>query len=86
MTWTEFTTYDDGPLIAGRRRQRSRVLPLRGGPGLGFDYLRELADELAEANDVAWYQQGGQQGGQEPSAVRGPRSVALDVDDARRTS
>jgi pimeloyl-ACP methyl ester carboxylesterase len=53
---------------------------LHGGPGLGFDYLRDLADELAEENDVAWYQQRGQ----EPSAAEGPYTVAADVGDARR--
>ena len=81
VTWVEFTTHDDGPLIAGRRAGSGpRVLLLHGGPGLGFDYMSELADELADENDVAWYQQRGQ----EPSAVGGPHSVALDVDDARR--
>jgi pimeloyl-ACP methyl ester carboxylesterase len=80
-TWAEFATHDDGPLLAGRRAGSGpRVLLLHGGPGLGFDYLRDLADELAEENDVAWYQQRGQ----EPSAVGGPYSVALDVEDARR--
>jgi pimeloyl-ACP methyl ester carboxylesterase len=53
---------------------------LHGGPGLGFDYLRDLADELAEENDVAWYQQRGQ----EPSAAEGPYTVAADVADAGR--
>jgi pimeloyl-ACP methyl ester carboxylesterase len=81
MTWTEFTTHDDGPLIAGVRAGGGPpVLLLHGGPGLGFDYLRDLADELAEENDVAWYQQRGQ----EPSAVGVPCSVSLDVEDARR--
>ena len=81
MTWTDFTTRDDGPLIAGRRAGSGpRVLLLHGGPGLGFDYLRELADELAQENDVAWYQQRGLA----PSAPGGPYSVAADVDDARR--
>ena len=81
MEWTEFTTHDDGPLIAGRRAGSGPpVLLLHGGPGLGFDYLRELADELAEENDVAWYQQRGQ----EPSAVGGPYTVAADVEDAGR--
>ena len=81
MEWTEFTTHDDGPLIAGRRAGSGPpVLLLHGGPGLGFDYLRDLADELAEENDVAWYQQRGQ----EPSAVGGPYTVAADVEDARR--
>ena len=81
MSWVEFTTNDDGPLIAGRRAgDGPQVLLLHGGPGLGFDYLRGLADELAQENDVAWYQQRGQ----EPSAAEGPYSVAADVGDARR--
>jgi pimeloyl-ACP methyl ester carboxylesterase len=81
VAWTEFTTGDDGPLIGGRRAGSGPpVLLLHGGPGLGFDYLRDLADELAEENDVAWYQQRGQ----EPSAAEGPYTVAADVQDARR--
>jgi pimeloyl-ACP methyl ester carboxylesterase len=81
VAWTEFTTHDDGPLIAGRRAGSGPpVLLLHGGPGLGFDYLRDLADELAEENDVVWYQQRGL----EPSAVEGPYTVAMDVGDARR--
>jgi pimeloyl-ACP methyl ester carboxylesterase len=81
MRWTEFTTRDDGPLIAGLRAGSGPpVLLLHGGPGLGFDYLRDLADELAEANDVAWYQQRGL----EPSATEGPFTVPADVGDARR--
>jgi pimeloyl-ACP methyl ester carboxylesterase len=55
VVWTEFTTHDDGPLIAGLRAGSGPpVLLLHGGPGLGFDYLRDLADELARENDVAW--------------------------------
>ena len=81
MAWAEFTTHDDGPLIAGRRAGGGPpVLLLHGGPGLGFDYLRDLADELAQENDVAWYQQRGL----EPSAAEGPYTVAADVGDARR--
>ena len=81
MTWTDFTTHDDGPLIVGRRAGSGPpVLLLHGGPGLGFDYLRDLADELAHENDVVWYQQRGQA----PSAPEGPYTVAADVDDARR--
>jgi len=53
---------------------------LHGGPGLGFDYLRDLAEELADENDVAWYEQRGQA----PSALEGPYTVATDVEDARR--
>jgi pimeloyl-ACP methyl ester carboxylesterase len=81
VAWADFTTHDDGPMIAGRRAGSGPpVLLLHGGPGLGFDYLRGLAEELADENDVAWYQQRGQ----EPSAVGGPYTVALDVEDARR--
>jgi pimeloyl-ACP methyl ester carboxylesterase len=81
VPWTEFSAHDDGPLIGGRRRGTGPpVLLLHGGPGLGFDYLRDLADELAEENDVAWYQQRGQA----PSAAEGPYTVAADVGDARR--
>ena len=81
MAWTEFTTHDDGTLIAGRRSGSGPpVLLLHGGPGLGFDYLRDLADELAQENDVAWYQQRGQ----EPSAAERPYTVGTDVEDARR--
>jgi pimeloyl-ACP methyl ester carboxylesterase len=81
VEWIEFTTRDDGPLIAGRRAGSGPpVLLLHGGPGLGFDYLRDLAEELAHENDVAWYQQRGQ----EPSAAEGPYTVAADVGDARR--
>ena len=79
--WTEFATNDDGPLIAGLRAGSGPpVLLLHGGPGMGFDYLRDLADELAQENAVAWYQQRGLA----PSAAAGPYSVANDVDDARR--
>ncbi len=81
VRWTEFTTRGDGPLIAGLHAGNGPpVLLLHGGPGLGFDYLRDLADELARENDVAWYQQRGL----EPSATEGPYSVALDVADAGR--
>ncbi len=81
MEWAEFTTRDAEALIAGLRAGNGPpVLLLHGGPGLGFDYLRDLAEELAEENDVAWYQQRGQA----PSAVDGPHTVATDVDDAGR--
>ena len=81
MTWAAFTT-DDGAAALGGRRAGSGppVLLLHGGPGLGFDYLRGLAEELAEENDVAWYQQRGQ----DPSPADGPFTVAADVEDARR--
>ena len=79
--WAEFTTRDDRPLIAGLRAGSGPpVLLLHGGPGLGFDYLRDLADELAQENDVARYQQRGLA----PSASEGPFTVATEVGDARR--
>jgi pimeloyl-ACP methyl ester carboxylesterase len=81
VEWTEFTTRDGEALIAGLRAGSGPpVLLLHGGPGLGFDYLVDLAEELAEENDVVWYQQRGQA----PSVVEGPYTVATDVDDARR--
>jgi pimeloyl-ACP methyl ester carboxylesterase len=81
VVWAPFTTRDGGPLIAGRRAGSGPpVVLLHGGPGVGFDYLRELAEELAPENEVAWYQQRGL----EPSAAEGPYSVAADVGDARR--
>src|SRR5256885_8180752 len=81
MMWAEFTTRAVGPLIAGLRAGSGPpVLLLHGGPGLGFDYLRDLADELAEENDVARYQQRGLA----PSASEGPFTVATEVGDARR--
>jgi pimeloyl-ACP methyl ester carboxylesterase len=81
VEWAEFTTRDGEALIAGLRAGNGpSVLLLHGGPGLGFDYLRDLAEELAGENDVAWYQQRGQA----PSAVEGPYTVATDVEDARR--
>ena len=43
MTWTEFTTTDDGPLIAGLRAGSGPpVLLLHGGPGVGFETCADL--------------------------------------------
>ena len=44
MSWAEFTTRDAEALIAGLRAGNGPpVLLLHGGPGLGFDYLRDLS-------------------------------------------
>jgi pimeloyl-ACP methyl ester carboxylesterase len=81
VRWSSFATHDDGPVIGGRRAGTGPpVLLLHGGPGLGFDYLQDLADELAQENDVAWYQQRGLA----PSATEGPFTVGADAADARR--
>jgi pimeloyl-ACP methyl ester carboxylesterase len=53
------------------------VLLLHGGPGLGYDYLDELAAELVDGYRVAWYQQRGL----DPSTARGPYDVAVQAAD-----
>src|SRR4029434_11221261 len=79
--WTECTTDDAAPRLAGLRAGSGPpVLLLHGGPGLGFDYLRDLADELAQVSSVGWYQQRGLAS----SAAEGPFTVGLDVADAGR--
>lgn len=54
------------------------ALLLHGGPGLSFEYLDELGDELAPEFHVAAYQQRGL----EPSTLSGPFTIAQAVDDA----
>lgn len=54
------------------------VLLLHGGPGLSFEYLDELGDELATDFRLAAYQQRGL----EPSTLNGPFTIAQAVDDA----
>ena len=81
VEWDAFATSRQSPSVGGLRAGSGPpVLLLHGGPGIGFDYLRELADELATENDVAWYQQRGL----EPSPADGPFTVAADVADAAR--
>lgn len=55
-----------------------RTLLLHGGPGLSFEYLDDLGDELATDFRVAAYQQRGLA----PSTLQGPFTVAQAVDDA----
>ena len=47
------------------------VLLLHGGPGLSFEYLDELGDELATDFRLAAYQQRGL----EPSTLNGPFTI-----------
>ena len=54
------------------------VLLLHGGPGLSFEYLDQLGEELVPDFRVAAYQQRGL----EPSTVSGPFTIAQAVDDA----
>jgi len=54
------------------------VLLLHGGPGLSFEYIDELGDELATGFHVAAYQQRGL----EPSTLNGPFTIAQAVDDS----
>ncbi|MGH9017503.1 MAG: alpha/beta fold hydrolase [Acidimicrobiales bacterium] len=55
-----------------------RVLALHGGPGLSFDYLDAMVDELRTGYVVASYKQRGLA----PSTTEGPFSVAREVADA----
>ncbi len=54
------------------------ALLLHGGPGLSFEYLDGLGDELSPDFRVAAYQQRGL----EPSTLSGPFTIAQAVDDA----
>ena len=54
------------------------VLLLHGGPGLSFEYLDQLGEELTEDFRIAAYQQRGL----EPSTLTGPFTIAQAVDDA----
>ena len=54
------------------------VLLLHGGPGLSFDYLEGLAEELGSGYRIAAYQQRGLA----PSTTEGPFEVAREVVDA----
>jgi pimeloyl-ACP methyl ester carboxylesterase len=53
------------------------TLLLHGGPGLSFEYLEPLADELGEGFRVAAFQQRGL----EPSTLAGPHTVAQAIVD-----
>jgi len=54
------------------------VLLLHGGPGMSFEYLDSLGEELAPEFRVAAYQQRGL----EPSTLNGPFTIVQAVEDA----
>ncbi len=54
------------------------LLLLHGGPGLSFEYIDELGEELASEFRVAAYQQRGL----EPSTLNGPFTIAQAIEDA----
>jgi pimeloyl-ACP methyl ester carboxylesterase len=61
-----------------RGNEGPRVLLLHGGPGVSFEYLDGLAEELGDAFQIAAYQQRGL----EPSTLEGPFAVEREVADA----
>jgi pimeloyl-ACP methyl ester carboxylesterase len=54
------------------------VLLLHGGPGLSYEYLDQLGDEIGAGFQVAAFQQRGL----EPSTVEGPFTIAQALADA----
>jgi pimeloyl-ACP methyl ester carboxylesterase len=68
---------DGGELVGWVTGAGSRVLLLHGGPGLSFDYLDSLAEEIGAGYEVAGYQQRGLA----PSTATAPYDVATQVAD-----
>jgi pimeloyl-ACP methyl ester carboxylesterase len=67
-----------GRLVGWVAGEGPRVLLLHGGPGLAYDYLDSLADELLPGFRLAAYQQRGLA----PSTLEGPFAVEREVADA----
>ena len=67
-------------LVGWREGAGPPVLLLHGGPGLSFDYLAPIADELGSGFDLAAYQQRGLS----PSGESGPFTVRDHVADIVR--
>lgn len=75
------TTGDVGDALTGWvQGEGPPVLLLHGGPGLSFEILDSLADELGLDYEIAAYQQRGLT----PSTESGPFDVATHVADVRR--
>lgn len=81
MERTPFSTADGAPRLAGWRAGAGPpALLLHGGPGLSYDYLDDLAGELAGDFEVASFQQRGLA----PSGEEGPFTVDAHVGDVAR--
>jgi pimeloyl-ACP methyl ester carboxylesterase len=67
-----------GSLEGWSRGDGVPVLLLHGGPGLNYDYLDGLLEEIGEGFRIAAYQQRGVA----PSTLEGPFTIAQAIDDA----
>jgi pimeloyl-ACP methyl ester carboxylesterase len=80
MRGRPFTVPVEGGEIAGWVNGSGLpVLLLHGGPGLSFDYLDGLADEIGDGFEVAGFQQRGIA----PSMIDGPYDVPTNLADIR---
>lgn len=79
MTREPFSAEVDGePLGGWVRGEGEPVLLLHGGPGLSYDYLEQIADDIGTAGfRVAAFQQRGL----EPSTARGPFTIDQAISD-----
>lgn len=78
MATKQFRASVQGGELAGWvRGSGPRLLLLHGGPGLSFNYLEPLADEIGDDYEIASYQQRGL----DPSTARGPYDIPTYVDD-----
>jgi pimeloyl-ACP methyl ester carboxylesterase len=68
---------EGGELAGWVRGSGTPVLLLHGGPGLNFDYLTEVADDIGDGFEIAAYQQRGLA----PSTARAPYAVPSQVAD-----
>lgn len=78
MAWRQFEAIVDGGAIVGHVQGTGpRLLLVHGGPGLSGEYIEDLAGELTDAYEVAWYQQRSLA----PSVEVGPYTVEQHVAD-----